>query len=84
LSFLDAVTLKSTEHVEQFRAPFPRGLFYCLNTLGQSGAAMCGMVRFYCFKSGVSFVEDVPRQDAKFTRHRLRSTGVTIYFEVDI
>jgi hypothetical protein len=45
---------------------------------------MCGMVRFYCFKSGVSFVEDVPRQDAKFTRHRLRSTGVTIYFEVDI
>jgi len=42
------------------------------------------MRRFYCFKSGVSFVEDVPRQDAKFTRHRLISTGVTIYFEVDI
>ena len=45
---------------------------------------MCGMVRFYCFKSGVSFVEDVLSQDAKFTRNRLLSTGVLIYFEVNL
>ena len=67
--------------VEQHKAPSPWGLFYCLNRLGQSGATMCGMVRFYCFKSGVSFVEDVPSKDAEFTRHRLRATGVMIYFE---
>jgi hypothetical protein len=57
---------------------------FCLNTLGQSGPAMCNMRRFYVYKQGCSFVEDVPRQDAAFTRHRLLSTGCVIYFEVDI
>ena len=65
-------------------SPHPQGAFFCLNTLISSGATMCGMVRFYCFKSGVSFVEDVLSRDAKFTRHRLLSTGVTIYFEVTL
>ena len=51
------------------------------NKLVSSGSAMCGMVRFYCFHAGISFVEDVPKQDAKFARNRLISTGVTIYFE---
>ena len=45
---------------------------------------MCNMRRFYVYKQGCSFVEDVPRKDAAFTRHRLISTGCVIYFEVDI
>ena len=62
-------------------APLSKGPFFLANKLVSSASAMCGMIRFYCFHAGISFVEDVPKQDAKFARNRLISTGVTIYFE---
>ena len=43
---------------------------------------MCGIARFYCFKSGIHWIEDVPRENALKTRRRLRSEEVTVYHSV--
>ena len=45
---------------------------------------MCWMQRFYCYRLGLTMVEDAPLDEAAVVKQRLLSEGWTIYDSVFI
>jgi len=45
---------------------------------------MVGLVRFYCFRNGVFWIEDCPSHQAISVRRRLRSESVTVTHSVKV
>ena len=45
---------------------------------------MCGLVRMYCYRNGVTWIEDYPLKDAKNQHRRLIRQGVTVYHSVEV
>ena len=39
---------------------------------------MCGIIRFYCEKNGVQWLEDMTPDEVKSTRRRLRRIGARV------
>ena len=40
---------------------------------------MCGLVRMYCWRNGVTWIEDYPIDQGKTEHRRLIAEGVTVY-----
>ena len=45
---------------------------------------MCGLVRMYCYRNGVTWIEDYPLKEAKYQHRRLIRQGVTVYHSVEV
>ena len=39
---------------------------------------MCGLIRFYCYRNGVTWLEDCKPDEVKSVRKRLRANDVTV------
>ena len=45
---------------------------------------MCGLIRFYCFKGGCTWIEDCTPDEAMNVRRRLRASDVTVTHSVRV
>ena len=45
---------------------------------------MCGLVRLYCYRNGVTNVFDFTKNDAKGARRRLEQEGWIVYHTVEV
>ncbi len=45
---------------------------------------MCGLMRLYCYRNGVNWIEDYPLREAKNHYRRLIGEGVTVYHTVEV